>query len=178
MLLRSRSERLSRLGACYSFNLPSVQSINNLFKVPMTSSLQEIQRLILYKDPLSLRTCFLSSKQEPLPTSEDFRKELTDRMNNDPALQQMLQQRTQLPVAGYKNALVQAIRENQVVIVRGATGCGKTTQVGWGLWVSFLLLLFKLIYMHGDLSVPWFSKSRATTKMQYIIKLPNKYYLH
>jgi HrpA-like RNA helicase len=42
----------------------------------------------------------------------------------------MLQQRTQLPVAGYKNALLQAIRENQVVIVRGATGCGKTTQVG------------------------------------------------
>ena len=67
--------------------------------------------------------------QEPLPTSEDFRKELTDRMNNDPALQQMLEQRTQLPVAGYKNALLQAIRENQVVIVRGATGCGKTTQV-------------------------------------------------
>ena len=50
-------------------------------------------------------------------------------MNNDPALQQMLEQRTQLPVAGYKNALLQAIRENQVVIVRGATGCGKTTQV-------------------------------------------------
>jgi ATP-dependent RNA helicase A len=69
-------------------------------------------------------------KQEPLPTSEDFRKELTDRLNNDPALQEMLQQRTQLPVAGYKNALLQAIRENQVVIVRGATGCGKTTQVG------------------------------------------------
>jgi hypothetical protein len=41
-----------------------------------------------------------------------------------------------------------------------------------------LLLLFKLIYIHGDLSVPWFSKSRATTKIQYIIKLPNKYYLH
>ena len=68
--------------------------------------------------------------QEPLPTSEDFRKELTDRMNNDPALQQMLEQRTQLPVAGYKNALLQAIRENQVVIVRGATGCGKTMHSG------------------------------------------------
>ena len=50
-------------------------------------------------------------------------------MNNDPALQQMLQQRTQLPVGGYKSALLKAIRENQVVIVRGATGCGKTTQV-------------------------------------------------
>ena len=73
-------------------------------------------------------------KQEPLATSEDFRKELTDRLNNDPALQQMLQQRSQLPVAGYRDALLQAIRDNQVVIVRGATGCGKTTQVheGWG----------------------------------------------
>ena len=71
--------------------------------------------------------CFFN--QEPLPTSEDFLKEQTERTNNDPALQQMLQQRTQLPVAGYKNALLQAIKENQVVIVRGATGCGKTTQV-------------------------------------------------
>ena len=73
-------------------------------------------------------------KQEPLATSEDFRKELTDRLNNDPALQQMLQQRSQLPVAGYRDALLQAIRDNQVVIVRGATGCGKTTQVHavWG----------------------------------------------
>ncbi|XP_028409154.1 ATP-dependent RNA helicase A-like [Dendronephthya gigantea] len=67
--------------------------------------------------------------QEPLPTSEDFRKELTDRLNGDPALQQMLQQRSELPVAGYKDALLQAVKDNQVVIVRGATGCGKTTQV-------------------------------------------------
>jgi hypothetical protein len=37
-----------------------------------------------------------------------------------------------------------------------------------------LLLLFKLIYIHGGLSVSWFSKSRVTIKIQYIIKLSNK----
>lgn len=80
-------------------------------------------------ESLHFSRIFFHFAQEPLPTSEDFRKELTDRLNGDPALQQMLQQRSQLPVAGYKEALLQAVKDNQVVIVRGATGCGKTTQV-------------------------------------------------
>jgi hypothetical protein len=40
--------------------------------------------------------------------------------------------------------------------------------------LNLLLLLFKLIYIHGGLSVSWFSKSRVTIKIQYIIKLSNK----
>lgn len=74
-----------------------------------------------------------------MPTSEDFHKELTERMNNDPALQQMLEQRSQLPVYGYKDVLLQAVRENQVVIVRGATGCGKTTQVCFECYYKIFL---------------------------------------
>ena len=69
------------------------------------------------------------SKQEPLPTSADFLNEMNQRLNSDPALQQMLEQRQQLPVANHKDEILQAVRENQVVIIRGATGCGKTTQV-------------------------------------------------
>lgn len=41
----------------------------------------------------------------------------------------MLEQRSQLPVFQYKSALVEAIRTNRVVVIKGATGCGKTTQV-------------------------------------------------
>ena len=37
--------------------------------------------------------------------------------------------REALPVYGYKQELLDAIRNNQVVVIEGETGCGKTTQV-------------------------------------------------
>jgi ATP-dependent RNA helicase DHX57 len=37
--------------------------------------------------------------------------------------------RSTLPVSGYKEAVLKLVRENQVVLLSGATGCGKTTQV-------------------------------------------------
>lgn len=42
---------------------------------------------------------------------------------------QMLEQQSQLPVFQYKSTLIEAIKKNRVVVVKGATGCGKTTQV-------------------------------------------------
>ena len=47
----------------------------------------------------------------------------------DGNFKEMLEQRKQLPVYNYKEELLQTVRDNQVIIVRGATGCGKTTQV-------------------------------------------------
>ena len=41
----------------------------------------------------------------------------------------MQQQRDALPAATYKEAICDAVARNRVVIVEGATGCGKTTQV-------------------------------------------------
>lgn len=37
--------------------------------------------------------------------------------------------REALPVFGYREQLLEAIRNNQVVVIEGETGCGKTTQV-------------------------------------------------
>ena len=34
-----------------------------------------------------------------------------------------------LPIAEYKESILEALVENQVVIVAGDTGCGKSTQV-------------------------------------------------
>lgn len=48
--------------------------------------------------------------------------------SND-AYKHMLEQRSQLPVFQYKSALIEAVKRNRVVVVKGATGCGKTTQV-------------------------------------------------
>lgn len=46
-----------------------------------------------------------------------------------PAYHMMLPGRMKLPVWKFKNQLLQAIQTHQVVIVCGATGCGKSTQV-------------------------------------------------
>lgn len=39
------------------------------------------------------------------------------------------EQRRSLPVYEHKHDLLQAIKENQIIIVQGETGCGKTTQI-------------------------------------------------
>jgi len=45
------------------------------------------------------------------------------------SLQQVLAERQQLPIASQAVEVVTTIQRHQVVIVRGSTGCGKTTQV-------------------------------------------------
>lgn len=42
----------------------------------------------------------------------------------------ILKTRTKLPVYQFKDELIQKVLDNQVVIVEGATGSGKTTQIG------------------------------------------------
>lgn len=44
-------------------------------------------------------------------------------------LNQVLQERELLPVKKFEAEILEAISSNSVVIIRGATGCGKTTQV-------------------------------------------------
>jgi HrpA-like RNA helicase len=43
--------------------------------------------------------------------------------------QQMLDQRSKLPAYKMRDQLLSAIRQNQVTVISGDTGCGKTTQV-------------------------------------------------
>ena len=42
---------------------------------------------------------------------------------------QILSERDQLPVKQFEQEIMEAVDSNPVVIIRGATGCGKTTQV-------------------------------------------------
>ena len=41
----------------------------------------------------------------------------------------MLEERKSLPIFQTQDSIVDVITRNPVVIIRGATGCGKTTQV-------------------------------------------------
>uniref|UniRef100_A0A3P8WSM2 RNA helicase n=1 Tax=Cynoglossus semilaevis TaxID=244447 RepID=A0A3P8WSM2_CYNSE len=61
--------------------------------------------------------------------SRDLEEELTFQLNHDENLQKVLMERDQLPVKRFEQEIMSAIDNNPVVIIRGATGCGKTTQV-------------------------------------------------
>ncbi|XP_059615242.1 dosage compensation regulator isoform X2 [Phlebotomus argentipes] len=61
--------------------------------------------------------------------SDDLSNSDRDRRMNDTQLQQMMMQREKLPISAMRNEIMAAINENPVVIIRGNTGCGKTTQI-------------------------------------------------
>ncbi|XP_040262794.1 ATP-dependent RNA helicase A isoform X2 [Bufo bufo] len=61
--------------------------------------------------------------------SADLKNELMYQLENDKDLQPILQERETLPVKKFEHDIMNAINNNSVVIIRGATGCGKTTQV-------------------------------------------------
>ena len=50
--------------------------------------------------------------------------------DSDEEFQKMMAFRVTLPVWSQKEDILKAIKENQVVIICGETGCGKTTQIG------------------------------------------------
>lgn len=61
--------------------------------------------------------------------SEDLMNEQRDKLQQDSNLQASLKERSNLPVFSMKNNIMSIINENPVTIIRGHTGCGKTTQV-------------------------------------------------
>lgn len=52
-----------------------------------------------------------------------------DRAQHSSALQERMRFRDSLPVAAMKREIMELINEHSVVVVRGNTGCGKTTQI-------------------------------------------------
>ncbi|KAL2316839.1 hypothetical protein Fmac_030715 [Flemingia macrophylla] len=54
---------------------------------------------------------------------------LASRMNNVPNLKQIIEDRSKLPIASFKDAITSTVESHQVVLISGETGCGKTTQV-------------------------------------------------
>lgn len=67
------------------------------------------------------------------PTSNITRKAYAVDVNRDPAIQEA---RYQLPVTGEEQKIMEAIHDNDVVVICGATGSGKTTQIPQFLFES------------------------------------------
>ncbi|CAL9689435.1 unnamed protein product [Knipowitschia caucasica] len=74
----------------------------------------------------------------PEQISNDLYNELTQRLQQDTDLQKSLADRDQLPVKHFESEIMSALETNSVVIIRGATGCGKTTQVPQYILDSFI----------------------------------------
>lgn len=87
-----------------------------------------------------------------------------DRLQTDNRLQQMMNQRKDLPVFNKRQEILAAVYDNPVTIIRGNTGCGKTTQVpdlfhlaldslvlhrlALGFFFSFIFVLF-FFFIHS-----------------------------
>ncbi|CAN6842604.1 unnamed protein product [Brassica oleracea] len=54
---------------------------------------------------------------------------LSSRLRSDRALQEISKLRSRLPITSFRDAITSAVESNQVILISGETGCGKTTQV-------------------------------------------------
>lgn len=61
--------------------------------------------------------------------SEDLMNEQREKLQQDSSLQASTKERSSLPVFTKRNEIMNAVNENPIIIIRGNTGCGKTTQV-------------------------------------------------
>uniref|UniRef100_A0A182S772 RNA helicase n=1 Tax=Anopheles maculatus TaxID=74869 RepID=A0A182S772_9DIPT len=61
--------------------------------------------------------------------SEDLLNESRCRLRDTPELQMSMRTREKLPISAMRRPIMEAINEHPVVLIRGNTGCGKTTQI-------------------------------------------------
>ncbi len=81
----------------------------------------------LREQPDKMESAVTKSSALPVLTEKMFN--LWSLKSNTASYREMLKSREKLPIWSYKNELLKAIEDNQVVIVCGETGCGKSTQV-------------------------------------------------
>ncbi|KAK6784734.1 hypothetical protein RDI58_018189 [Solanum bulbocastanum] len=69
---------------------------------------------------------------KPVMSTSEIAKRVesfASRIEKTPNMRQITLQRSKLPIASFKDAITSTIESNQVVLISGETGCGKTTQV-------------------------------------------------
>ncbi|CAA7034087.1 unnamed protein product [Microthlaspi erraticum] len=70
--------------------------------------------------------------RKPKSSSEEILEKvasLSSRLRKDKALQEISKLRSKLPITSFREAITSAVESNQVILISGETGCGKTTQV-------------------------------------------------
>lgn len=69
-----------------------------------------------------------------------------------PILQEMMKARATLPIANLKNQILHLLKENDVIVISGETGCGKTTQVSCSAIYKKMLRQILQIFSYCNLS--------------------------
>lgn len=69
------------------------------------------------------------------------------------SVQDMLKSRGTLPIAELKGDILRLLKENNVLVVCGETGCGKTTQVQNLIYFHHLLQILFILLIILDVSV-------------------------
>ncbi|KAG4203115.1 hypothetical protein ERO13_A05G380800v2 [Gossypium hirsutum] len=56
-------------------------------------------------------------------------KTLASKREKYPNMRQIDEERSKLPISGFRDAITSAVESHQIILISGETGCGKTTQV-------------------------------------------------
>ena len=80
-----------------------------------------------------LSTKRLPQKWEHFPSNffQDIFNDWSERNKADERIMESNKKRSSLPIFAMKEEIMEAIHNNPVVLIRGNTGCGKTTQVNY-----------------------------------------------
>ncbi|XP_052862238.1 dosage compensation regulator [Anopheles cruzii] len=111
---------------------------DDVHRKPKTLNLQQPSSVIPWSPPQSnwnaWSACNIDEGYLSTATldqlSDDLLRDSRTRLQEDKALQQSIVKRGKLPIAAMRNRIMTAINEFSVVLIRGNTGCGKTTQIG------------------------------------------------
>lgn len=108
---------------------PNFINKNELLFPPVNNNNNKILRPSHYKKGMTNRdNKRVLSEKEIIEEDERISKSFISRMN-DVKYIKMLQTRKNLPAWNHMSAILQTVRNSQVVVISGETGCGKSTQV-------------------------------------------------
>ncbi|KAG9439528.1 hypothetical protein H6P81_019693 [Aristolochia fimbriata] len=127
---RNEKEDISNV----AFSEASMEVLRDLFThyPPIDGEFSEETRSNLSRKIGKIRTKNDNSFSKPSMTKEEIAKKvesLACRVNKDPKLRQIAQEKVKLPITSFKDIITSSSESNQVLLISGETGCGKTTQV-------------------------------------------------
>jgi ATP-dependent RNA helicase DHX29 len=110
----------------------TIQKLRSLIQEQLDTEESEgivlINRFKLRNQATSNSSTSNSGRNTPLAVNEGLRDFWWQKAST-PAYQRMLLKRANLPVFGFRASILSTIDQNQVTIICGETGCGKSTQI-------------------------------------------------
>ncbi|XP_052841456.1 dosage compensation regulator-like isoform X1 [Drosophila gunungcola] len=117
--------------------IPLIVNVNRIDSIPQEGEKRQESSVIPWAPPQpnwnTWHACNIDEGELATASIDDlsmeFERSLRERRQNDENYRQFLEFRDKLPIAAMRSEILSAINENPVVIIRGNTGCGKTTQI-------------------------------------------------